>query len=94
MLLSCPLLQGLSWPQLQVLGQLLREELGPDNALGTTLDEVMDKLAERGVRVSREAVVAELRAATGGEYDNVPADRRWAPRIWYDESDHSIGGLM
>ncbi len=93
-MLCCAVLpQGLSWPQLQVLGQVLRDELGHDNTLGTTLDDVMEKLAERGVRVSREAVVGELKAATGGEYDNVTADKKWAPMFYYDESDNTIGGL-
>lgn len=90
----CVSLQGLSWPQLQVLGQVLRDELGADNTLATTLDEVMEKLAERGVRVTREAVVGELKAATSGEYDSVPADKKWAPMFFYDESDNSIAGMM
>lgn len=81
------------WEQLQVLGQVLHAEFGHDNTLGTTLDDVMDKLAQRGVRVSREAVVNELRAASGGAYDALPADKRWGPMFFYDESDGTIGSI-
>lgn len=86
-------LQGLTWPQLQTLGQVLREEFGPDLTLGTTLDTVMDKLGERGVRVGREAVAAELRAATSGEYDALPAEKKWAPMFMFEDSGH-ISALL
>lgn len=84
----------MSWPQLQTLGQVLRSEFGPDCTLGTTVDDLMDRLAERGVRVTREAVISELRAATGGEYDSLPADKKWAPMFYYDENDGHIGAML
>lgn len=84
----------MSWPQLQILGQVLRAEFGPDQTLGTTVEDLMDRLAERGVHVSRETVVGELRAATGGEYDNLPADKKWAPMFYYDEKEGHIGALL
>lgn len=85
--------QGLTWPQLQTLGQVLREEFGPDLTLGTTLDTVMDKLGERGLRLTRDAVAAELRAATSGEYDALPAEKKWAPMFIFEDSGH-ISALL
>jgi len=82
----------MSMQELRVLGQVLREEFGPDNTLGTTLDDVIDKLAQRGVRVARETVVNELRAASGGDLD-AAAHKRWGPMFFFDESDNSIGAV-
>jgi hypothetical protein len=84
----------MSWPQLQTLGQVLRSEFGPDCTLGTTLDDVMDRLAEKGVGVTREAVTSELRAATGGHYDSLPADKKWGPMFFYDEKDGYSGAVL
>lgn len=86
-------LQGMALAQLRVLGQVLRDEFGPDGTLGTTLTDVTQKLAQRGVEVSREALVNELRVAGSAEYDRLPAEKRWGPRCYFDESDQTIGAL-
>jgi hypothetical protein len=81
----------MSWPQLQALGKLMRDEFGPDNSGGLTLDDIMAKLTERGVRVPRDVVHNELRAM-GTAYESAPADKRWGPAFLWDESSMSCAG--
>jgi hypothetical protein len=83
----------MSWPQLTALGQVLRSLFGPDNSLGTTLPEVQEALAAKGLgAVPRDALLAELRAASGPEYDTLPAEQKWGPMIYFDESD-GVGAI-
>eukprot|EP00775_Hariotina_reticulata_P010232 gene10232-10392_t len=83
---------GMTASQLAVLNQVLQELLrapGSDG-VGAYLQEVMDKLVERGVKACRTQVVAELIAASSPEYDGRPPSEKWGPMLIWDASDESV----
>lgn len=84
---------GLSAPQLRVLAEELGRLFGPAGDRGAYLSELMTALSERGLQLSKEAVVRELEVASSAEYDARPQSERWGVRLFWDPTDESICAL-
>jgi hypothetical protein len=84
---------SLTRPQLQALNEVLTSFFGPTNDGAAYLSDIMRELSNRGIQVSREAVVAVLQAASSAEYDEMPAEQRWSQRLIWDPTDESVCSL-
>ncbi|WIA17801.1 hypothetical protein OEZ85_009313 [Tetradesmus obliquus] len=84
---------GLSRPQLQALNEVLTGLFGPTNDGAAYLADILRELGNRGINVSREALVAVLAAASSAEYDELPAEQRWSQRLIWDPTDESVCSL-
>uniref|UniRef100_A0A383WE42 DNA replication licensing factor MCM3 n=1 Tax=Tetradesmus obliquus TaxID=3088 RepID=A0A383WE42_TETOB len=84
---------GLSRPQLQALNEVLTDLFGPTNDGAAYLADILRELGNRGINVSREALVAVLAAASSAQYDELPAEQRWSQRLIWDPTDESVCSL-
>ncbi|WIA38115.1 hypothetical protein OEZ86_001476 [Tetradesmus obliquus] len=78
---------GLTRPELAALNEVLLGLFGPANDVAAYLTDIMRGMSNRGITVSREALVAVLAAASSAEYDELPAEQRWSQRLIWDPTD-------